>query len=418
MKILIAAISALVTAGSAFAIDQGTAPPCNDRRWDAVGAIVQIPPGTPDPCAYYHNGSCVLIGPNTVLTASHTVEGATPTSPLRIIGPGDPVVHRVRFRRGTNGGENNTFTGHAPTDCTGDWQEFDVWKYEFLSPHASAPDGSTYTISRDLAILHLKTPVDGSGNYLPVPMITPLKVASYRTLYSLGSSIAPGNVSIAGWGRVGPCFDQGVWQLRTAFLGRLYDPITEEADFRTPSQLHGYGRIAWPSVNSQFEFITLYGGSCSDEKSPWRSTAVGSDYVSSLNMGPVADWNTMPSGNFHDSGGPIMVEIPVPGGGGELRVVGVITHRDAGVRIDNWNLWRWNHRLESDITELVPDHSTTGVAPCPADFNRDGVVDGNDMYSSTGYWTAYTGGKCIADMNGNSVVNIDDLLIFLNLTCP
>lgn len=68
----------------------------------------------------------------------------------------------------------------------------------------------------------------------------------------------------------------------------------------------------------------------------------------------------------------------------------------------------------SDLTEVLlgaPDEDLDGVPDncnaCPADFNRDGVVNGDDLGSLLGEWGSCPG--CSADFNRDGLVNGDDL---------
>ena len=52
-------------------------------------------------------------------------------------------------------------------------------------------------------------------------------------------------------------------------------------------------------------------------------------------------------------------------------------------------------------------------AQCPADFNADGAVNGDDLGVLLGAWGACTGGACEADLNDDGAVNGDDLGVLL-----
>jgi hypothetical protein len=52
---------------------------------------------------------------------------------------------------------------------------------------------------------------------------------------------------------------------------------------------------------------------------------------------------------------------------------------------------------------------TTIDAPCPADLNGDGAVDGLDLGAQLGAWGACGGSACAADLNDDGVVDGLDL---------
>ncbi|MBM4112595.1 MAG: hypothetical protein FJ253_04355 [Phycisphaerae bacterium] len=76
-----------------------------------------------------------------------------------------------------------------------------------------------------------------------------------------------------------------------------------------------------------------------------------------------------------------------------------------------------------DLTEILlgaPDKDGDGVpddcVACPADFNDDGVVDGDDLGSLLGEWGACPG--CDADFNDDGSVDGDDLGTLLGFWGP
>ena len=59
---------------------------------------------------------------------------------------------------------------------------------------------------------------------------------------------------------------------------------------------------------------------------------------------------------------------------------------------------------------LIREFVCEATAPCPADFNGDGVVDADDFF---GFLTAFANGDPRADFNGDGVIDADDFFAFL-----
>ncbi len=145
---------------------------------DAVGALIGTAWGSPA-CAGTVAGSCVLVEPDLIITAAHTL--------LRSDGTPWPAGTRdfwVRFRRGESGGVGNTFPG---TGCAGEFQERRIVSISRV-------------LGADLAVCRLES--------APV-LIAPLAV-EYRR-----EAIAGEQIVIAGWGFSGECLGAGdPWRLR------------------------------------------------------------------------------------------------------------------------------------------------------------------------------------------------------------
>ena len=85
---------------------------------------------------------------------------------------------------------------------------------------------------------------------------------------------------------------------------------------------------------------------------------------------------------------------------------------EVAVAISNWYFGAFDHVVLLEPRE--PD-----AAPCPGDFNGDGVVNSQDVILYLNDWAAQrqqdcTGGGCSADTDDNGVVDSRDFLLFLN----
>ena len=171
----------------AGAVVNGLEPPLNDRRFDAVGLFFTV--GTPaqdSGCAGLISGSCVLIAPDMVLIARHSLNVGS-TEPL----PNPTLTRfRARFRRAADGSAENRMQVYGNT-CHGVYQE------RLINRLVDAPSAGT-----DMAIGYLDRPVE---------MIRPI---------GMEVSNPPNrvmNIVLAGWGYTGTCFGTGEhWQLRYA----------------------------------------------------------------------------------------------------------------------------------------------------------------------------------------------------------
>lgn len=184
----------------ANAVAGGEYIPCQDRRFDAVGLFLTAGGW---PCGGFVSGSCVLIEPDCVLIARHSLD-ITPTQPLP-----NPSVrgYRVRFRRSVSGAVVNTYNFNGEP-CHGIYQELKVVRF------VDAPLTGT-----DMVLAYLEKPVEN---------IRPIGI-------QLG--VAPGvgtPVYIAGWGYSGECFQSGEFAALRYDRGVLPYPITENYFTYTP----------------------------------------------------------------------------------------------------------------------------------------------------------------------------------------
>jgi len=70
----------------------------------------------------------------------------------------------------------------------------------------------------------------------------------------------------------------------------------------------------------------------------------------------------------------------------------------------------FNHALDESEFDAIVEQAEAlllGAAHCPADFNHDGVVDGDDLGTLLGQWGACA--DCAADFNADGAVDGDDL---------
>jgi hypothetical protein len=78
--------------------------------------------------------------------------------------------------------------------------------------------------------------------------------------------------------------------------------------------------------------------------------------------------------------------------------------------------------LYTTVLKVLGEGSGSVAPPCPADLNRDGVVNGADLGILLGAWGSCPGGTpgCTGDINNDGVVNGADLGILLGAwgTCP
>lgn len=180
-----AALAPLAAVSTASAVTNGTEVPCNDRRFDAVGLFITAG-YDPGPCAGAISGSCVLIAPDMVIAARHSLD----ISPADAAW--DPAIrqYRVRFRRATNGAAENHLLVNGDI-CHGAYQELKV--VEFMD----APNHNS-----DQVMARLERPVAG---------IRPIGVELNNPPRGWT------NIILAGWGYAGACYATGEhWTLRYA----------------------------------------------------------------------------------------------------------------------------------------------------------------------------------------------------------
>lgn len=184
VRVAATAVAWLCSCLPALAINNGLEVACNDRRFDAVGLFFTALPGST--CGGWISGSCVLIGPDTVLFARHSL-GIGPTDPI----PSSATrTFRVRFRRAADGQAYNALQLNGVT-CHGVYQEIDI---------ATIID--TPITGTDLVMGRLATRPVGIH---PIPVELNAPPTSSR------------EIIICGWGYSGPCLQTGTpWVLRSA----------------------------------------------------------------------------------------------------------------------------------------------------------------------------------------------------------
>lgn len=171
----------------ALAVVNGIDPPLNDRRYDAVGLFFTVGTAAQDTgCAGLISGSCVLIAPDMVLIARHSLN----------VGSSDPIPNasvnrfRARFRRAADGSAQNRMQVNGNT-CHGTYQE------RLITRLVDAPIAGT-----DMAIGYLDRPVE-----LIKPVGMEISNPPFRVM----------NIVLVGWGYAGSCFGTGDhWQLTYA----------------------------------------------------------------------------------------------------------------------------------------------------------------------------------------------------------
>jgi len=167
-------------------------------------------------------------------------------------------------------------------------------------------------------------------------------------------------IILAGWGYAGRCVQTGdAWTLRNDY-GVL------------PAQ-------RWPSTYT-FEYNQMtFSGSC---------------------MTWPADVNWV-IGNVHDSGAPILIEVPNPtlAGGTELRVVGVVTSYSIAQRLSSWNLAGG----QPSILNAVADYAC-------AEFDGLPGVSSEDLFAYVQSWIS---GEPRANVDQDPGVTLSDLLMYV-----
>lgn len=177
--------------------------------------------------------------------------------------------------------------------------------------------------------------------------------------------IHPTDILLAGWGFAGECFGIGDhWGLRYA-RGRMPDNF----------------------VNNDFLAFSLCAVGTTQ---PCLSCPpFGGPYVTA---------------NLHDSGAPVLIEVPstdpddsTP----ELRLIGTVGSANSGHRPS-----AWNHA--GGVPQLVEPRLLRHIYPGDFDGNGDKTV--NDIVA---YLSAFFAGQSDSDTNQNGVVEVDDLLSFI-----
>ncbi len=143
-------------------------------------------------------------------------------------------------------------------------------------------------------------------------------------------------------------------------------------------------------------------GSCCITINPCSSpSSVGACY--SCPTAPAGQSWILP--NYLDSGAPVLVETscrdPVSGLA-QLRVVGIVS-----TTLTAWTTVSWNQYTPA--LQLPP--APTACDLCVADFDGDGVVEVTDLF---GFLNAWFEVQCLADLDKQNAVNLDDLMIYLS----
>jgi hypothetical protein len=173
------------------------------------------------------------------------------------------------------------------------------------------------------------------------------------------------NIILAGWGYAGECFQSGDhWALR---VGRGISPTNAAAsDF--------------------FLFTTCIVGSTT----PCLQCPVGPGRVNA---------------NLHDSGAPILVEVPSTDPNDatpELRVVGSVSTLSYARRPSAWNHSGGTPAL---IQAAPPPHLKK------SDFDGNGQITTVDLFA---FFNAFLSGRMDADVNGDGTLEVQDVFLFLN----
>lgn len=202
---VVAIALALASATPVHAIVRGLPAPCADRRFDPIGLFINAGAWS---CAGWISGSCILIEPDCVLVARHSLDiGASQPLPNPAVS-----VYRVRFRRDENGNAANTFYVGG-NNCHGVYQELRVVRF------VDAPQ-----VGSDMVLAHLERPVVG---------IRPMGV-------ELNATPAAGSrIVLAGWGYSGDCFQSGEFGTLRYAVGLLPYQISGTFFTYTPCSVSG-----------------------------------------------------------------------------------------------------------------------------------------------------------------------------------
>jgi hypothetical protein len=148
----------------------------------------------------------------------------------------------------------------------------------------------------------------------------------------------------------------------------------------------------------------------------------GPDVVSGTNSDVLLSWTAstglrllMRTGDTNLSGYAIKSFYPL-GGTGQNADGGNSWFGDSGWFVTNYSDANPNGASSTDYAIIRT--KVTSSAPCPADLNHDGQVNGGDLGVLLGAWGACSG--CAADLNADGVVNGADLGIMLAAwgACP
>jgi hypothetical protein len=324
-----AALAGGFWASPAHAIVNGEEVSAQVQSLDAVALLIGASEGAPA-CTGGVAGTCVLVEPDLVMTAAHTL--------LRPDGTPWPETERdfwVRFRRGESGAVSNSFPG---TGCTGDFQERRIISI-------------TRVAGADMALCRLES--------------APVGIASLNVEYRR-EAIAGEQIIIAGWGFSGECIGEGdPWRLRwsggTTAAGQQGTllPINECA--------------LSPCVT-----CTRAGGGHMGDPS-------------------VQGW-AVP--NVHDSGAPVLIEVPCPDGGVEMRVLAIVMTSTYAVGVQVWH----------DRGGIPALTSVPSCAECIADHDADGQRTVPDVFAYIG---DYMAGNSRADVDGAAGITVPDIFAFL-----
>lgn len=321
---------------TSLAVNNGVEPHCSDTRYDAVGLLLKVNNPTVA-CSQNISGSCVLIDPQTVMVARHSV---IPSSTSELPATGTRKF-RVRFRRSADGAFHNSYYKGISNPCHGEYTE--VYVHEFIRP-ANA--------SMDVLMCRLETPIN---------WIKPIRAETD----SARMPAAGDRIMIAGWGYSGPCFRSG-----SALTLRVATGV---------------------APNQNTSSCCIYLNPCS---SPF---AIGECYTCPTG-GPWA----VP--NFLDSGAPVLIEIPCPDrteGTPQLRVVGIVSTTNSA-----WKLSEWNRNGTADPIEPTLSGCETPLS----DNNGDGIVDLSDLVMFLHGWLS---AECTADLDESGFIDIADLVLYL-----
>lgn len=237
-------------------------------------------------------------------------------------------------------GESGAVSNSFPgTGCTGEFQERRIISIARI-------------VGADMALCRLESAPVG---------IAPLHV-EYRR-----EAIADEQIIIAGWGFSGECLGEGdPWRLRwsggTTAAGQQGTllPINECA--LTPCVTctrAGGGQMGDPSVQG------------------WAVP------------------------NVHDSGAPVLIEVPCPNGSIELRVLAIVMTSTYAVGVQVWHDY-------GGVPALV---SVPSCAECIADHNADGLRTVPDIFA---YISDFMAGNSRADADGIAGITVPDLFAFLS----
>lgn len=210
-SLLVCVCVPLLWASQALGVVNGTPIPCEDRRFDAVGLVLNAGAWS---CGGFIAGSCVLIQPDCALIARHSLD-ITTFQPL----PNPATTpFRIRFRRAADGKAVNTYFFNG-TPCHDMYQELRVTRL------VDAAQTGT-----DMVLAYLERPVVG---------IKPIGL-EINAAPRAGTPII-----IAGWGYAGQCFQTGEFASLRYARGVLPSNILDQYFNYTPCSV---GSVA-PCLN-------------------------------------------------------------------------------------------------------------------------------------------------------------------------